>query len=175
MIRDTATRPPVIVYQPRCAREIVSSQPSEVVYVRAPRGSSTALWLVVVLLAVIATALICRQDDRRLLSSAQAQTGFTGAAGVFAFTGQLTGRTFGLFMVDVDSGTVWCYELEKGPTGEFQLRLVAARSWIFDRYLEEFNCAEPTPAAVKAMISHQESHREAAPAKTSGPSGTPSP
>jgi hypothetical protein len=81
-------------------------------------------------------------------------------------------------MVDVDSGTVWCYEMEKGPTGEFQLRLVAARSWIFDRYLEEFNCAEPTPGAVKAMISRQDSHRDTQPAepdRTTGDTETPTP
>ncbi len=138
-------------------REGVPSRPAEVRVIR--EGSRTATWLAVVLLAVIATALIVRQDDRGLLSQARAQSGFTGAAGVFAFTGQISRDTFGLFMVDVDSGTVWCYEMEKSVSGEYALRLVAARSWIFDRYLEEFNCAAPTPGAVRMMVSQQDSHR----------------
>lgn len=129
-------------------------------------GGRTVWWLMAMLLAVIATALIARWDAPTVLPSTWAQAtgagGGTGAGarGIYAFTGQLTSKTFGLFMMDVDTGTIWCYELDRGPTGELQMKLVAARSWIFDRYLEEFNCAEPTPGAVHALIRQQQSHRQ---------------
>ena len=76
-----------------------------------------------------------------------------GARGIYAFTGQLTSKSYGLFMLDVDSGTVWCYEFQRAANGEPQMKLVAARSWISDRYLEEFNVADPVPSAVQGWSS----------------------
>ena len=49
--------------------------------------------------------------------------------------------------------------MPRGQSGEPQMKLVAARSWIYDRYLEEFNVAEPVPGAVRAMVEQQRSHR----------------
>ena len=131
----------------------------------SPSGRHTVLWLIAVLLAVIATVLVLRLDDARLMRSAVAQTetpggAMVGARGIYAFSGQLTARTFGLFMLDVDTGTVWCYELSRAANDELLLRLVAARSWTSDRYLEEFNVADPVPAAVGMMVQQQRSMRQ---------------
>jgi hypothetical protein len=144
-------------------------------------GRQTALWLIAVLLTVIATALLLRLDDSRLMKSAMAQTdGFAGGTpvggrGIYAFSGQLTARTFGLFMLDVDTGTVWCYELQKAANDELQLRLVAARSWASDRYLEEFNVAEPVPGAVRLMVQQQRALRQGGsePVTTTAPAAGP--
>jgi hypothetical protein len=130
-----------------------------VVVVPASSGRQTAWWILTVLIAVLATALLTR-SDARFLPDAWAQTasplpGGVGARGIYAFTGQLTAKTYGLFMMDVDSGTIWCYELEHGPNGEPQMKLVAARSWIYDRFLEEFNVADPVPSAVKMLVQQQ--------------------
>jgi len=81
--------------------------------VSVPAGGQTVWWLLTVLLAVIATVLIMRWDDAHLLESAygQAVPGGAeqlGARGIYAFTGQLTSKSYGLFMMDVDRGTVWC-------------------------------------------------------------------
>lgn len=137
----------------------------QVIYIRQP-GRQSALWLIVVLLAVIATALLMRWDETAVLRSALAQTGafsssgLDGTRGIYAFTGQISARSYGLFMVDVDTGTVWCYEIERsGSSGEPRLRLIAARSWVFDRYLEEFNTVEPIPSAVREMVQQQRSNR----------------
>ena len=46
-----------------------------------------------------------------------------GARGIFAFTGQIDQNRFGLFMMDVDSSNVWCYEYLPGSR---KLKLVAA-------------------------------------------------
>ena len=58
-------------------------------------------------------------------------------------------------MLDVDTGTVWCYEIARGHHGEFNLKLVAGRSWLYDRYLEEFNVADPTPTKVRELVEQQ--------------------
>jgi hypothetical protein len=76
-------------------------------------------------------------------------------------------------MMDVDTGTIWCYELDRAEHGPLQLRLVAARSWIFDRYLEEFNVADPIPGAVREMIRHQRTDRAAADAGAPAPNAAP--
>ncbi len=133
-----------------------------------PPGRQTVWWLMTILLAVIATTLLLRWDDASLVRSAQAQlpgagnVPLAGARGIYAFTGQLTSKSYGLFMVDVDSGTIWCYEMQHGANNEPQMKLVAARSWIFDRYLEEFNVADPIPSAVKALVQQQRVNAAAA-------------
>lgn len=131
----------------------------------SPGGRQTVLWLIALLLSVIATVLVLRLDDTRLMRSAMAQVEapggtMVGARGIYAFSGQVTARTFGLFMLDVDTGTVWCYELSRAANDELLLRLVAARSWTSDRYLEEFNVADPVPAAVAMMVQQQRSMRQ---------------
>jgi hypothetical protein len=133
----------------------------QVILVQA-QGRQTVLWVIALLLAVIATALVGRWDGAWLSRSAMAQmapqaTGNPGAGarGIYAFTGQLGLKNYGLFMMDVDTGTIWCYELARGRDNELQLQLVAARSWIFDRFLEEYNVAKPTPGEVQIMVRQQ--------------------
>ena len=158
--------------------------PSGPVVAVAPPAPQTVWWAMTVVLAVIATALVMRLDDAVFSRSVLAQAGGTsvlpmaGARGIYAFSGPLSSKSNGLFMVDVDTGTVWCYELERGRDNETRLRLVAARSWIFDRYLEEFNVASPTPSEVQAMVQRQTSHAANAvnpPVSTAGANATPEP
>ncbi len=142
----------------------VQGHPAPVVVVHSGSRQPVS-WIIVVLLAVIATALVMRLDEGRLMRSAIAQTespggGLVGARGIYAFSGQLTLKTFGLFMLDVDTGTIWCYELSRGTNEELLLRLVAARSWTSDRYLEEFNVADPVPGAVRMMVQQQRAMRQ---------------
>jgi hypothetical protein len=117
-----------------------------------------AVWLNAVLLAVIATVLIVDRDDREAASAAYAQgvAAPLGARGIYMFPGQLSPSSYGLFMLDVDAGTLWCYEY---VAAERKLRLAAARSWIFDRYLEEYNIKDITPAEVGELVEIQRSQR----------------
>jgi hypothetical protein len=148
------------------AAEVLSNpiQP-QVVYVQsAPR--QPVMWIIALLLAVIATATIVRWDESSLFKSAFAQSaappraGLEGARGIYAFTGQLNARSYGLFMLDADTGTVWCYEIQgTGAKGEPRLTLVAARSWVYDRYLEEFNTGEPIPSQVREMVQQERIRR----------------
>lgn len=79
-----------------------------------------------------------------------------GARGVFAFTGQLTKSTFGVYLVDVDAMTMWTYEYEPARSC---LRLVSARTWRYDRYLENYNTCNLPPEVVEKMIEDQRAYR----------------
>lgn len=111
-------------------------------------------WVIAGLLAVIAVGLWVH-PDASLLRPAQAQgPALAGARGVFAFTGPLDREQYGLFMLDVDQGTVWCYGFDR-VGGTRKLRLIAARTWVYDRYLQDFNCAEPSFREVQALVQQQ--------------------
>jgi len=114
---------------------------------------------------------------------AQSPGGF-GAKGVYAFAGQITPHTYGLWMLDVDAGNLWCYELVQSKEQAPRLRLVACRSWVHDRYLKEFNILGVTPAEVAQMVDDQDPHRVwpppaepqgSAPAEGQGKPGSDSP
>lgn len=132
------------------------------VIVVAGAGRQTVWWVLAVLLAILTTAVIMRWDDGLISRPAWAQAtgspggGLPGTRGIYAFTGQITSRSYGVFMIDVDTGTLWCYELQRSTAGSAQLQLVAARSWIYDRFLEEFNTADPIPSEVRAMVQQQQ-------------------
>lgn len=117
----------------------------------------TALWLIVVLLAVIATTLILRNDangGRQVF----ADSPMAGAKGIFAFTGQLDANRHGLFMMDADAQNVWCYEYIPNLR---KARLVFARSFEFDRYLKDFNLDKDTaPSVIGKMLEEQRRIRE---------------
>ena len=120
----------------------------------ASHKTHTAQWIIAVLLAFIAGTL-WSQGPRGGLPEANAQNSpLMGARGVYAFTGQLDQNSFGLFMLDIEQGTIWCYELERDQ-GVRKLRLIAARSWVYDRYLHEFNCAKPTYSDMQKLVAEQ--------------------
>ena len=77
------------------------------------------------------------------------------ARGVYAFSGPIEANRYGLFMLDIEQGTVWCYEFDKDDTGTRKLRLSAARSWVYDRYLKNFNCAGFSPAQIQELVAQE--------------------
>jgi len=93
----------------------------------------------------------------RMDNAAFAQTVSSGGArGLFAFSGQLSKNSYGIYMVDVDAMTLWAYEYQ--PQKEC-LRLAAARTWRYDRYLENHNGCDLPPEAVEKMIEDQRQFR----------------
>jgi len=132
-----------------------------------PRSGRSAphpvFWVIAAALVVIAGVLVFRRDAGPvswLENPALAQPVSSGGArGLFAFSGQLSKSAYGLYMVDMDTMTVWVYEYEpqKGC-----LRLAAARTWRYDRYLEDHNVCELSPDAVEKMIEEQREYRRRA-------------
>lgn len=95
-----------------------------------------------------------------LLPAAFAQpVASAGSRGVFAFTGQLSKTNYGVFMVDMDSMTLWAYEYLPQKSC---LRLAAARTWRYDRYLENHNSCDLPPDAVEQMLEDQREYRKQA-------------
>ncbi len=120
----------------------------------AQGGRNAALWLIGVALAFIAAGIWLRPADSWLPSAlAQNQT-LAGARGVYAFTGQLDANRYGLFMLDVDQGTIWCYDLDSAG-GTRKLRLIAARTWVYDRFLQDYNNAKPDFRDVQQLVTQQ--------------------
>lgn len=116
-------------------------------------------WMIGGSLLTLCVILLLRGDVSGLglngTALAQAVTS-GGARGVFAFSGQLSKNTYGVYVIDVDAMTIWAYEHlpEKGC-----LRLAAARTWRYDRYLENYNICDLAPEAVEKMIEDQRQYR----------------
>jgi hypothetical protein len=129
-----------------------------------PRGGwrvhPTLQWVQTASLLIIALVLWLRADGRGgtgLVEQALAQpVQLSGARGVFAFSGPLSKGTFGVFLVDVDAMTIWAYEYnpQKGC-----LELAAARTWRYDRYLENLNTCGPSPGDIEELIDNQRKSR----------------
>ena len=114
-------------------------------------------WVIAAALVVLATTQLVRTPVSTTSGTAYAQSVTSGGArGVFAFTGQLSKGSFGLYMVDSDAMTLWVYEYlpQKGC-----LRLAAARSWRYDRYLENYNACGLPPDAIEDMIEQQRQYQ----------------
>lgn len=115
---------------------------------------NAALWIVAALLAIIAVGVWIRPAEPLLPTAWAQSSGQAGARGVYAFTGQIDHNRFGLFMLDVDQGTIWCYGLER-TDGVLKLRLLAGRTWIYDRYLQDFNVAPPDFREIQQIVARQ--------------------
>ncbi len=132
-----------------------SAEPDRPVGAMPPRRSRQPVqWIIAGLLALIAAGLWFRPATSLLPTALAQQQSLAGARGVFAFTGPLERDQYGLFMLDVDQGTIWCYAFEN-QGGASKLRLVAARSWVYDRYLQDFNCAAPDFRTVQKLVAAQ--------------------
>ena len=121
--------------------------------VDSPRRQ-TALWIIAILLAVIATTLLTQSRSPMSIQSAFADGQVAGARGIFAFIGPLDKNRTGLWMIDVDAGNAWVYEYM--PVTR-KLRLAAARSFVYDRYLEDYNCDSPTLDEIRVLLDRQRS------------------
>ena len=109
-------------------------------------------WVIAAALAVIALKLIVWPEQSPGVSAMAQPVMSGGSRGVFAFSGQLTKNTFGVYMVDGDAMTLWAYEIlpQNGC-----LRLAAARTWRYDRYLEDHNGCDLPPGVIEKMIEQQ--------------------
>jgi hypothetical protein len=129
-------------------------------------------WIIVGLLGVIAVGIWFRSDSNIMPAAFAQNQPLAGARGVFAFTGPMDRDRYGLFMLDVDQGTIWCYAFET-VDGAAKLRLVAARTWVYDRYLQDFNCAAPDFRMVQQLVSQQRAGSAVPDARENAPGNQP--
>ena len=139
---------------------ITVTQSTQSVPHQATRRSSPhpVYWMIAGALVTIAVTMVVQRGGSPLSGMAFGQpTTSAGARGVFAFSGQLTKNTYGVYVVDTDTATMWMYEC-RGAKG--CLRLAAARPWRFDRYLEDHNLCDLPPETVEQMIEEQRLNRK---------------
>ena len=113
---------------------------------------TTARWLIVALLSVIATCLLIEVTAGTSTLTAAPTTAPAKTPALFAVAGQITRNTFGLYLVDQANGTVCLYEFDPGTQ---KLFLRAARNVTFDLMLDAYN-TEMLPHEVKKLV---EQHR----------------
>ena len=65
---------------------------------------------------------------------------------------QLERNAYGLAMVDIVNQTLWVYQLSNTGPVYNRLQLLAARSWRYDRLLQQYNTADPKPQQVKMLL-----------------------
>jgi hypothetical protein len=65
---------------------------------------------------------------------------------------QIDRDNYGIAMVDTSRQSLWIYELNRRAAAHNRLRLLAARSWKYDKLLEDYNTAEPKPKQIKELL-----------------------
>jgi len=75
-----------------------------------------------------------------------------GASHIQVIPIQINRESQGICMVDTRMKTLWVYGVKMQQPGFEQIRLLAARSWEYDRQLTEWNCGEPTPGQIRNVI-----------------------
>lgn len=73
---------------------------------------------------------------------------------------QLGRESYGLAMIDAENQTLWIYEFNTRGQMFTQLRLIAARSFEYDRKLTEWNTAEPTPTQVRNILENIQTQKQ---------------
>jgi hypothetical protein len=118
---------------------------------------TTVLIAVSVALGVAAGLLIAG-----LGQSATAQQGLLGggasgeSGGIFAVTGPLTDRSYGLYVIDSRRQSVAVYEYVANDRGGKVLQLRAARNFGYDTRLSEYNTS-PSPAEIAELVGQDRS------------------
>jgi hypothetical protein len=95
---------------------------------------------------------------------AQANTGnsalggqLLGARGIYMMPAQLGPQVFGLYLMDVDSGTICVYRAIPDAN---RFRLMSTRSFKYDRFLEDFNGDSPRPREVQKLVEDQRQRQD---------------
>ena len=84
--------------------------------------------------------------------SARAESGAGEEGGILVIPVQVERDSYGLAMVDTVNETLWIYELNSRGPVHSRLRLLAARSWRYDKLLRQYNTAEPKPEQVRILL-----------------------
>lgn len=114
--------------------------------------SAVGRWSIVVLLAAIGGGLLTELVRGAPAAQAQAQAVGAGTSGRFlAVAGQVTGDTYGLYLVDLETGIITVYQWVPGRRNTGILKLLAARNTTYDRQMDEYN-TEPSPKEIQKLV-----------------------
>jgi len=114
-------------------------------------GTLRVKWLLVILLSFIAGGLVVMIGVADKPAVADVTTGASGD--VFAVAGRLTSDSYGIYLIDTSRGTMAVYQWLPSTK---KLRLLAARNYLFDTQLDEYN-TEPLVRDIKELVKQSES------------------
>lgn len=114
------------------------------------------VWLLPMLIVVAVIGVCFLTTRTHMVAKAQAPLETVSSNEIVAMPIQIARDSFGLAMIDKVNQTIWLYEFnDRGPVHS-RLRLLAARSWRYDRLLEQYNTGEPRPHQVKRLLESLE-------------------
>lgn len=85
-------------------------------------------------------------------ASAQVELQAGGDGRILVVPVQIERDSYGIAMVDTIGQTLWIYEINSHGPAYKRLRLLAARSWRYDRLLQELNTDQPKPEEVRMLL-----------------------
>ena len=112
------------------------------------------LLLTFIVLGVLALFFVGSKLGSPASAQAELQTGSNSEILVVPI--QIEREKYGLAMVDMVNQTLWIYELNSMGPAHNRLRLLAARSWQYDRLLKQYNTSEPKPEQVRMLLEEEE-------------------
>jgi hypothetical protein len=113
---------------------------------------TTKQWALPVFIGLALATVFFAGTTFNLPASVQAQYQQPQENNIMVVPIQFERDSYGIAMVDTAGQTIWIYQLsERGPVYN-RLKLLAARSWKYDKLLEQYNTAEPKPEQVRALL-----------------------
>jgi len=109
-------------------------------------------WLLPAFIILGALGLFVIAGRLGLPSNVQAQLQTGMKDGILVVPIQLDRDSYGLAMVDTLGQTMCIYEINNRGPAHSRLKLLAARSWKYDRLLQQYNTAEPKPEQVRILL-----------------------
>ncbi len=122
--------------------------------IKIMRYGTEKRWLLpaLIVLGVLVVLFIGSKLGSPATAQAELQTGTD--SGILVIPVQIGRDSYGLAMVDTVGQTLWIYELNSRGPAHSRLNLLAARSWRYDRLLQQYNTAEPKPEQVKILLEN---------------------
>jgi hypothetical protein len=112
-------------------------------------------WVLAMFIVLGVLALFFAGSKLGSPASAQAKLQAGNNSEILVVPIQIERDKYGLAMVDTVSQTLWIYEINSMGPAHNRLKLLAARSWQYDRLLKQYNTAEPKPEQVRMLLEEE--------------------
>ena len=118
------------------------------------RADTKKRWRVSLCFCLVVVSLFVIAINLPYGSDAQAGNEKAQNNGILVFPVQLARDSYGTVMVDTIGQNLWIYRFNDKGTAFNRLELFAARSFKYDRLLQQYNTAEPKPEQVKLLLEN---------------------